>query len=61
MAEVLGFEAFYMSGGNTSAQLMGWTEGGTSMRDMVDNARRIVNTVDIWTLDMGTPSRYTRL
>ena len=47
MAEVLGFEAFYMSGGNTSAQLMGWTEGGTSMRDMVDNARRIVNTVDI--------------
>jgi len=35
MAEVLGFEAFYMSGGNTSAQLMGWTEGGTSMRDMV--------------------------
>ena len=47
MAEVLGFEAFYMSGGNTSAQLMGWTEGGTSMRDMVDNARRIVNTVEI--------------
>ncbi len=47
MAEVAGFEAFYMSGGNTSAQLMGWTEGGTSMRDMVDNARRIVNTVDI--------------
>ena len=47
MAEVLGFEAFYMSGGNTSAQLLGWTEGGTSMRDMVDNARRIVNTVDI--------------
>ncbi len=35
MAEVLGFEAFYMSGGNTSAQLMGWTEGGTSMRDRV--------------------------
>ncbi len=47
MAEALGFEAFYMSGGNTSAQLMGWTEGGTSMRDMVDNARRIVNTVEI--------------
>ena len=47
MAEVAGFEAFYMSGGNTSAQLMGMTEGGTSMRDMVDNARRIVNTVDI--------------
>ena len=47
IAEVAGFEAFYMSGGNTSAQLMGWTEGGTSMRDMVDNAKRIVNTVDI--------------
>ncbi len=47
MAEVAGYEAFYMSGGNTSAQLMGQTEGGASMRDMVDNARRIVNTVDI--------------
>ena len=47
MAEVAGFEAFYMSGGNTSAQLMGLTEGGTSMRDMVENARRIVNTVEI--------------
>ena len=47
MAEALGFEAFYMSGGNTSAQLMGSTEGGTSMRDMVDNARRIVNVIDI--------------
>ena len=47
MAEVAGYEAFYMSGGNTSAQVMGLTEGGTSMRDMVDNARRIVNTVDI--------------
>ena len=47
MAEVLGFEAFYMSGGNTSAQVMGLTEGGTSMRDMVDNARKIVNTIDI--------------
>ncbi len=47
MAEALGFEAFYMSGGNTSAHLLGWTDTGTSMRDMVDNARRIVNTVDI--------------
>ena len=47
MAEAAGYEAFYMSGGNTSAQLMGLTEGGTSMRDMVDNARRIVNTVEI--------------
>ena len=47
MAEVAGYEAFYMSGGNTSAQIMGLTEGGTSMRDMVDNARRIVNTINI--------------
>ena len=30
---------------------LGWTEGGTSMRDMVGNARRIVNTVDIPVLD----------
>ena len=47
MAEVLGFEAFYMSGDNTSAHVLGLPEGGTSMRDMVDNGRRIVNTVDI--------------
>ena len=47
MAELLGFEAFYMSGGNTSAQVLGLTEGGTSIRDMVDNARRITMTVDI--------------
>ena len=65
MAEVAGYEAFYMSGGNTSAQVMGLTEGGTSMRDMVDNARRIVNTVDIPVFcDMdtgyGDASRSTR-
>ena len=65
MAEVAGYEAFYMSGGNTSAQLMGLTEGGTSMRDMVDNARRIVNTVEIPVFlrhghrAMATPSRST--
>ena len=47
MTEVLGFEAFYMSGGNTSAHVLGWNDDGTSMRDMVDNARRIVNTVNI--------------
>ena len=47
MAELLGYEAFYMSGGNTSAHVLGLTEGGTSMRDMVDNARRITMTVDI--------------
>jgi 2-methylisocitrate lyase-like PEP mutase family enzyme len=47
MAELLGYEAFYMSGGNTSAHVLGWTDSGTSMRDMLDNARRIVMTVDI--------------
>ena len=47
MAEVLGFDAFYMSGGNTLAHLFGSADVGTSMRDMVDNARRIANTVEI--------------
>lgn len=47
MAEVLGYEAFYMSGGNTSAHQLGWPDSGTSMRDMVDNARKIVLTVHI--------------
>ena len=47
MAEALSFEAFYMSGGNTSAHVLGWPDSGTSMRDMLDNARRIVMTVDI--------------
>jgi len=43
-----------MSGGNTSAHVLGWTDLGTSMRE-VDNARRIVNTVDIPVLsDMDT-------
>ncbi len=48
MAEIAGFEAFYMSGGNTSAHLLGWPDVGvTTMRDMVDNARRIVMAVNI--------------
>ncbi len=47
MAEVLGFEAFYMSGGNTSAHVLGLTEGGTSISDMLDTDRRITKTVDI--------------
>ena len=45
MAEALGYDAFYMSGGNTSAHQLGWPDSGTSMRDMVDNARKIVLTV----------------
>ncbi len=47
MAEALGYDAFYMSGGNTSAHQLGWPNSGTSMRDMVDNARKIVLTVEI--------------
>ena len=47
MAEALGYDAFYMSGGNTSAHQLGWPNSGTSMRDMVDNARKIVLTVQI--------------
>jgi len=47
MAEALGYEAFYMSGGNTSAHQLGWPDSGTSMRDMVDNARKIVLTAQI--------------
>jgi 2-methylisocitrate lyase-like PEP mutase family enzyme len=47
MAEVLGYEVFYMSGGNTSAHQLGWPDSGSSMRDMVDNARKIVLTVNI--------------
>ena len=47
MLEALGYDAFYMSGGNTSAHQLGWPDSGTSMRDMVDNARKIVLTVQI--------------
>src|ERR1700738_2753172 len=47
MAEALGYDAFYMSGGNTSSHQLGWPDSGTSMRDMVDNARKIVLTVQI--------------
>lgn len=48
LAELVGFEAFYMSGGNTSAHLIGWPDVGvTTMREMVDNARRIALAVDL--------------
>src|ERR1700759_4552703 len=47
MAQTLGYDAFYMSGGNTSAHQLGWPDSGTSMRDMVDNARKIVLAVQI--------------
>ena len=55
MAEALGYDAFYMSGGNTSAHQLGWPDSGTSMRDMVDNARKIVLTVQIRSSRMPTP------
>jgi 2-methylisocitrate lyase-like PEP mutase family enzyme len=44
MAEALGYDAFYMSGGNTSAHQLGWPDSGTSMRDMVDNAMAATST-----------------
>ena len=48
LAETAGFEAFYMSGGNTSAHLLGWPDVGvTTMREMVDNAHRIAMAIDI--------------
>ena len=48
MAEFLGYEAFYMSGANSSANTIGWPDVGMmSMREMVDNARRIVAAVNI--------------
>src|SRR6202795_2152191 len=47
MAEALGYDTFYMSGDNASAHQLGWPDSGTSMRDMVDNARKIVLTVQI--------------
>ena len=40
MAEALGYEAFYMSGGNTSAHQLGWPDSGTSVRDTRRSARR---------------------
>ena len=39
MAEALGYDAFYMSGGNTSAHQLGWPDSGTSMRDMVPGSQ----------------------
>ncbi len=47
MTELLGFEAFYMSGADTSAHLYGRTDYGTCIRALVDNARRIAMTVGI--------------
>ncbi len=46
MAEDLGFEAFYICGSHVSTNLIGWPNIGViSMREMVDNAYRISNSV----------------
>ena len=48
MTERAGYEAFYMSGGMTSGWLLGWPDVGvTSLREMADNASRIVKAVNI--------------
>src|SRR5262249_13101576 len=47
MAEALGYEAFYMSGGNTSAHQLGWPDSGVRMRGLVGNARENGLTVEI--------------
>ena len=48
MTERAGYEAFYMSGGFTHYWLIGWPDSGTvSLREMVDNANRIVKAVNI--------------
>src|SRR5258708_12817200 len=47
MAEALGYDAFYMSGGNTSAHQLGWPDSGTSMPHMGDNPRKIFLTAQL--------------
>lgn len=48
MAEHLGYKAFYLSGAQMAAHVLGWPDAGTtSMQDMVEVARRVVAAVDI--------------
>ena len=48
IAEKIGHEVFYMSGSVTASYLLGYPDVGvTTMREMVDNARRIAMAVDI--------------
>ena len=48
IVEKVGYKAFYMSGAATSAFLIGYPDVGViTMREMVDNARRIVMAVNI--------------
>ena len=48
MAEKVGYEAFYMSGSITSSNLIGYPDVGVmTMREMVDNARRIAMAINI--------------
>lgn len=48
MAQLVGFDAFYMSGSQTSAYVYGQPDVGiVTMRDMVDNARRVAASCSI--------------
>jgi len=48
MAQKAGYEAFYLSGANTSAWLLGWPDVGmTTMTEAVENAHRVAGAVDI--------------
>ena len=48
MTEKAGYEAFYMSGSMTSGWMLGWPDVGViSLREMADNAARIVRAVNI--------------
>lgn len=48
MIEAVGFEAVYVSGGGTSCTRLGAPDLGlTTMNEVVDNARRVVNAVDL--------------
>jgi len=48
MAQLVGFQAFYMSGSQTAAYVHGLPDVGlVTMRDMVDNARRVASVSEI--------------
>lgn len=48
MAQLVGYQAFYMSGSQTAAYVLGLPDVGViTMRDMVENARRVAAAADI--------------
>src|ERR1041384_2844210 len=48
MSEVLGYEAFFMSGSQVAAFVYGYPDVGLiGLSEMVDNVRRITNVTDI--------------